>query len=327
MMLWDGSRHDWLEGPGPMLCLIGAIDDASEDLLSGAHFVEHECTAGYLPVLKAIAGEKGRPWSAYMDQHGSLKGNDAHWTLAEEWRASQDPTQVGRALQQLEIEVIYALSPQAKGRVERLWGTLQDRLVSELRLAGASTAAHANAVLTAHRPDHHRHFALSPTDATPAWRPLGRGTVAEEGCMIATLVEDRPLRLWRRDTSTRSWAPHLDRVCSFHYEATVLNDNTVRLSSVIVYVPPGPRKRSYAGTRVELRQLLDRNGRVYLGDRVIATAAGISSGELRALRRHRKRPPTAASAGKPSVVLRTPSVSPAPVIASGRQRARDGQNP
>jgi transposase len=285
MILWDGSRHEWLEGRGPMLCLMGAVDDATGELLPGAHFVEQECAAGYLTVLKAIAAEKGLPWSAYMDQHGSLKRNDDHWTLAEELRGVQEPTQVGRALQALEIEVIYALSPQAKGRVERLWGTLQDRLVSELRLAGASTVEQANAVLALHRADHNRRFAIRPANAVPAWRKVRRGT-------------------------------DLERLCSFSYEATVLNDNTVRLAGLVIDVPPGPRKRSYAGARIDLRQLLDASWRVYLGDTVIATAAASSRGELRALRRHRRRPPSAASVGKTPVALRAPSVSPTEVISS-----------
>jgi len=182
MILWDGSRHEWLEERGPMLCLMGAIDDATGELLPGAHFVDQECAAGYLGVLKAIAEEKGLPLSAYMDRHGSLKRNDDHWTLEEELRGVQDPTQVGRALQALEIAVIFALSPQARGRVERLWGTLQDRLVSELRLAGATTVEHANAVLAAFRPDHNRRFAISPADATPAWRAVRRGTDLARTC-------------------------------------------------------------------------------------------------------------------------------------------------
>jgi hypothetical protein len=283
MILWDGSRHEWLEDRGPMLCLMGAIDDASGELLPGAHFVEQECAAGYLRVLKAIAEQKGLPWSVYMDRHGSLKRNDDHWTLEEELRGVQDPTQVGRALQALEIEVIYALSPQAKGRVERLWGTLQDRLVSELRLAGARTVEEANAVLEAFRADHNRRFAISPADATPAWRTLRRGT-------------------------------ELERVCSFHYEATVLNDNTVRLAGMVIDIAPGPRKRSYAGVRIELRQFLDGSWRVYWADKVIATVAANWPGELRALRRRRRRPPSAASAGKTPLALRAPSVSPAEVI-------------
>lgn len=267
MIQWDGSRHDWLEGRGPVLCLMGAVDDASGELLAGAHFVEQECAAGYLGVLKAIAEDKGLPWSAYMDRHGSLKRNDDHWSLDEELRGEQDPTQVGRALQALEIEVIYALSAQAKGRVERLWGTLQDRLVSELRLAGARTREQANAVLEKFRPDYNRRFAIPAAQADPAWRRVRRQT-------------------------------DLERVCSFHYEATVLGDNTVRLAGVVIDIPPGPRKRSYAGARVELRQLLDASWRVYLGERVIATAAATTTSELRALRRARRRPPSAASAGK-----------------------------
>jgi hypothetical protein len=285
MILWDGSRHDWLEGRGPMLCLIGAIDDATGELLPGAHFVEQECAAGYFQVLKAIAAEKGLPWSAYMDQHGALKRNDAHWTLEEELQGAQHPTQVGRALRELEIESIYALSAQAKGRVERLWGTLQDRLVSELRLAGATTTGQANTILAHYRPDHNRRFAVGAQDTTPAWRPLRRGT-------------------------------DIERVCSFGYAATVLNDNTVRLSGVVIDIPAGPRKRSYAGARVEVRQFLDGSWRVFLADTVIATAAGSPNGELRALRHRRRRSPSAASVGKTPLALRAPSVSPTEVIPS-----------
>lgn len=257
MLLWDGSPHAWLEERGPALCLVGAMDDASSELLPGAHFVEQECAAAYLRVVKAIVTEHGIPWSIYMDQHGSLKRNDDHWTLAEELRGRQDPTQVGTALEALQIEPIYALSPQAKGRVERMWGTLQDRLVSELRLAGACTAEEANAVLERYRPEHNRRFAVPPRDTAPAWRPLRRGI-------------------------------DLDRLCSFRYEATVLRDNTVRLGgSIVIDIPPGPRRCSYADKRVEVRQFLDGTWRVYWGEQLIATAAATNHGELRTLRRRK----------------------------------------
>lgn len=257
MLLWDGSPHTWLEERGPALCLVAAMDDASSELLPGAHFVEQECAAAYLRVVKAIVTEHGIPWSIYMDQHGSLKRNDDHWTLAEELRGRQDPTQVGTALEALQIEPIYALSPQAKGRVERMWGTLQDRLVSELRLAGACTAEEANAVLERYRPEHNRRFAVPPRDTAPAWRPLRRGI-------------------------------DLDRLCSFRYEATVLRDNTVRLGgSIVIDIPPGPRRCSYADKRVEVRQFLDGTWRVYWGEQLIATAAATNHGELRTLRRRK----------------------------------------
>src|SRR5205809_831488 len=248
-----------LEGRGPWLCLVGAIDDATGELLPGAHFVEQECAAAYLRVLHAIATTCGLPGSIYMDQHGALKRNDDHWTLAEELRGRQDPTQVGGALEALAIACIYALSPQAKGRVERLWGTLQDRLTSELRLAQARTVAEANAALARYRLDHNRRFAVRPHDATAAWRPVRSGL-------------------------------DLDRICRFRYEATVLNDNTVRLGGTIVLdIPPRPRGRSWAGTRVEVRQLLDGTWRVYSGDRLVTTGAVTTHGELRALLHRRKR--------------------------------------
>ncbi len=257
MLLWDGSPHAWLEERGPRLCLIGAVDDATADLLPGVHFVEQECAAAYLRTLKAIVAELGIPWSIYMDQHGSLKRNDGHWTLAEELRGRQDPTQVGMALEALQIEAIYALSPQGKGRVERLWETLQDRLVSELRLAGACTAEQANAVLERYRPEHNRRFAIAPRDTAPAWRPLRRGV-------------------------------DLERICSLHYQATVRRDNTVHLGgSVVIDIPPAPRRRSYADKRVEVCQLLDRSWRVYDGDQLIAIGPATDHGELRTLKRRK----------------------------------------
>lgn len=258
MALWDGSQHDWLEGRGPRLCLMGTIDDATGEVLPGAHFVEQECSAGYLRNLLEIGRAKGLPWSIYMDQHSALRRNDDYWTLEEELRGEQDPTHVGRALKALGIEMIYALTPQAKGRVERLWGTLQDRLVSELRLAGASTLDEAYAVLERHIVEHNKRFAIAPADAESAW-----GRV-------------------RRDVD-------LERVCSFYYEATVLNDNTVRLSGKVIDIPAGPMKRSYAKAKVEVRQLLDGAWRVYHRDKLIAEIEATEVTELRPLK-WRKRP-------------------------------------
>jgi transposase len=251
MILWDGSRHDWLEGRGPLLCLMGAIDDATGDLLPGAHFVDQECAAGYLRVLLAIAEEKGLPLSAYMDQHGSLKRNDGYWTLEEELRGEQEPTHVGRALKTLGIEIIYALSPQAKGRVERLWGTLQDRLCSELRLAKAATVEEANQVLESYRPEFNARFAVPARETASAWRAVRK-----------TL--------------------DVKRACSFFYEATVYNDNTAHIGGHIIDIPPGPGGRSYAKARVEVRQLLDGSWRIYHDDCIIATAPSSEVGELRA---------------------------------------------
>ena len=147
MALTDASRHDWLEGRGPALTLIGFQDDATHQILA-AHFqLEAENTVGYLFSLRTMILTHGIPLSLYRDRHSIFQRNDSHWTLAEQLAGKQAPTQLGHALEQLGIQQIPAYSPQAKGRIERAWRTFQDRLVSELRLADATTLAQANAVL------------------------------------------------------------------------------------------------------------------------------------------------------------------------------------
>lgn len=271
MILWDGSVHRWLEERGPQLCLMAALDDATGEVLAGAHFIERECAAAYLAVLKAVAEQHGLPWSIYMDHHGSLARNDDHWSPEEQSRGVQEPTQVGQALAALHIEPIYALSPQAKGRVERLWGTLQDRLVSELRLHHACSVAQANELLQRFIPDYNRRFAVGAADPAPAWRMVGA-------------------------------AVDLTRTCSFGYRSRVLNDNTVRLSGVVIDIAPGPGERSYARSRVEARQLLDGSWRVYHGETLIAIKASTNTGELRALKgaHHRAPRPVVSSLRKPA---------------------------
>jgi hypothetical protein len=205
MVLWDGSRHDWLEGRGPLLCLVGAIDDATGDFLPGAHFVEQECAVAYLRVLRRLAEELGLPWSCYGDRHSIFRRNDEVWTLEEELRGEQDPTQLERALRALGIERIDALSPQAKGRVERLWGTAQDRLSSELRLAKARTASEADVVLERYRGEHNERFAVAASVAQPAWRPVPRGLDLDRVLSFYYLLldPDREVRLLGRVIEVR----------------------------------------------------------------------------------------------------------------------------
>lgn len=257
MLQWDGSRHDWLEGRGPILTLVGAIDDATSEFLPGAMFCEQECSAAYMHVLREVVREKGCPWSCYGDRHGIFRRNDDHWTLEEELRGVQDPTQLGRVLDGMGIERIDALSPQAKGRVERMWRTHQDRLVSELRLSGAKTQDEANAVLNRYRLAHNRRFVVEAATTDPAWRK------------VLSSID-------------------VERVISFRYAATVRNDNTVCVDKVVIDIPPGPRGRSYAQARVEVRQLLDGEWRVYLKDEQIAARAKTGMDEVRP-REQRKR--------------------------------------
>lgn len=172
LVQWDTSEHDWLEGRGEEISLVAMIDDATSRLL--AHFVEHDSTTENLRLLGKYLQRWGRPVAFYTDQAGLFQVNRP--TSREEELAGQPAlTQIGRALQELGIEWIPAHSPQAKGRVERCFGTLQDRLVKGLRLAGARTLDQANAYLEQEfLPRWESRFTVVPANPTDAHRPLRR---------------------------------------------------------------------------------------------------------------------------------------------------------
>ena len=256
MVLWDGSPHLWFGEGNPPCSLMAAMDDARGTLLA-AQFFPFEGTVGYFWLLKEMVKRYGIAVSIYQDRHSTLHRNDDHWSLEEQLAGRQDPTQVGLALEALGIEPLFALSPQAKGRMERLLGVLQDRLIAELRLAGMTTMPEANVFLKSFIKRFNRRFAIPPRESQKAWRKL-------------------PKEL------------DLDRIISFRYRTTVANDNTVRLGGLIIDIPPGPYRRSYAREKVEVRQLLDGSWRVYHRDQLIAKHSSTSLNEpVRALRRRK----------------------------------------
>jgi len=148
LVQWDTSAHDWLEGRGEKLCLIAMIDDATSRLW--AQFARHDSTAENMSLLWSYLQKFGRPISFYTDKASifqtSPKRPRGEWSVTHEW-VEMPPTQIGRALQELGIGWIAAHSPQAKGRVERNFGTAQDRLVKGLRVAGVTTLEQANQYL------------------------------------------------------------------------------------------------------------------------------------------------------------------------------------
>ena len=154
MLQTDGSRHDWLETRGPKLTLLGFIDDATSRVPAAQFQRDAEDTAGYLRITRQVVERMGIALSIYRDQHSTFHRNDAHWSVAEQLVGSQAPTQLGRCWQEMGITSSAARSAQAKGRVERLWRTFQDRLTSELRLAGASTVEQASVVLERFLPEY-----------------------------------------------------------------------------------------------------------------------------------------------------------------------------
>ena len=183
----DGSRHDWLQGRGPYLTLIGAVDDAT-GTVPFALFRQQEDAHGYMLMLKDIIDHHGVPLALYSDRHGIFQRSPKEpESLAEQLRGRRDPTQFGRALEELDIRLILAHSPQAKGRIERIWGSFQDRLVSELRLAGASTIEQANKVLWNFLPRFNQRFGVAPAQPGSAYRQLTPGVSLD-----ATLLQVPP---------------------------------------------------------------------------------------------------------------------------------------
>ncbi len=238
MLIFDGSPHDWLEGRGPKLNLVGAIDDATGKIPWGS-FEDAETTEGYLGLVAEITRRKGIPASVYADRHSIFVTTRKSWTLEEELQGCRLPTQVGRALQQLGVSLILARSPQAKGRVERLWQTLQDRLISEMRLRGISTKEEANAYLQQEFiSEFNARFAKPAAMPQQAYRPW-------------------PVGLKRQ------------RVFCLKYSATVKNDNTVRLKGLIFDIPPHKNRYSFAKAKVEVNHLLDGSWQIYYQDILI----------------------------------------------------------
>jgi len=172
LVQWDTSEHDWLEGRGEKLYLIALIDDASSRLL--ARFVRHDSTEENLRVLRSYLERWGRPRAFYTDKAGLFQVNRPA-SREEQLAGEEARTQIGRALEELGIARIAAHSPQAKGRVERCFGTLQDRLVKGLRVAGARTREEANAYLEGEfLPEWEQRFTVEPRNPTDAHRRLGR---------------------------------------------------------------------------------------------------------------------------------------------------------
>jgi len=219
----DGSPFPWLEARGPELVLLGAVDDATTEILA-LQFRPTEDVHGYATLVRDVFTRHGVPLTVYGDRLNLLVRNDTHWSVDEQLAGAQEPTHLGRMLQALAVGYIGARSPQAKGRIERLWATLQDRLVSELRLRDIRTVEAAQAYLPDFIADFNRRFGKPPAQPHAVWRRPPRDLALLLGC---------------------------------RYRRVVARDNTIRLGPRLVQLRG---RRSYAGLTVEVRELLD--GRV-----------------------------------------------------------------
>ena len=239
MVLIDGSRHDWLEGRGPMFTLVGAIDDATGRVLA-LIVREQEDLHGYMALLEAVVSGHGVPLAFFGDRFGALVRNDDHWTLQEQLDGRQQPTAFGQLLEKLGTAFIPARSPQAKGRIERLWETLQDRLVSEMRLLGLATLQQVVDHLPRFIPEHNTRFAKPAAQSEPAWRPAPRALEDLLGCS---------------------------------YQRKVARDNTVSIRGRWIQLPARAHGRSWQNCSVEVRECLNGSALVQHRGVVVARQA------------------------------------------------------
>jgi len=233
LVQWDTSEHDWLEGRGPRLHLVAMVDDASS--IAYSRFVRQDSTEENLGVLWGYLERWGRPVEFYTDKDSMFTVNRPP-SVAEDEAVAEELTQIGRALRELGIGWIAAHSPQAKGRVERFFGTAQDRLVKGMRQAGVYSLEQANAYLEgSYVPLWNRRFTVVPANATDAHRRLGAG---HDLAAILSQVEER----------------------------VVTNDYTIRYQGKIYQIGREQIRAGMRGGRVRVERRLDGSLAVRFGD-------------------------------------------------------------
>lgn len=236
MLQIDASPHDWLEGRGPWLTLVGAIDDATG--YAWGRFVMGETTWAYLNLMREIISSHGLPLSLYSDRH-SIFHALREPTIIEQLKNIQPLTQFGRAMDELGISITKAWSPQAKGRIERFFGILQDRLVVELRLAGVKGIEEANQVLDTFLPEYNRKFRCAPKTQGSVFRKAP------------------PLH-------------HLDRILCLKETRVVNKDHTVSFEGLILQIPPSNKFHSIAKQHVDVLQLKNGSVEIMYKERTVA---------------------------------------------------------
>jgi transposase len=223
MLQIDGSTHPWLGAAHPPFALLAAIDDATNEVF--ALFREHEDTVGYLLLLQEVIRQKGLPLSLYSDRHTIFRSPKQEKLTVEEQLAGREPeTQFSRASRELGIRIIPAHSPQAKGRVENLFGTLQDRLVAELKHDHLALLQQAQEFLPGFLERYNARFRKAPAQPQAAFRP-------------------RPKR------------QQLAQALCLKFERTVQNDHTISLGHRLLDLPPSGRR--LARTKVTVQVALD----------------------------------------------------------------------
>jgi transposase len=221
MLQMDGSHHDWFEGRGPRCVLVAYIDDATGSAYG--RFYGYEGTIPAMDSFKRYITTYGLPMSVYVDKHTTYKS----WARRDEFHETEPISQFGRALQELGVKMLHAHSPQAKGRIERLFKTFQDRLVKEMRLRGLSTLPQANRFLASYLPVYNRRFSVPPK---------------------------------KKENLHRTVTVDLDTVLCIKTERTLKNDHTIQHNGTLYQIEDRIRAK-----KVMVEELID--GRMRIRDK------------------------------------------------------------
>ena len=226
MLQMDGSHHDWFEGRGPRCVLMAYIDDATGRVY--ARFYDYEGTIPAMDSFKKYIAKYGIPLSVYLDKHTTYKS----WARKDEFQEAEPVSQFGRALQELGVKMLYAHSPQAKGRIERLFNTFQDRVVKEMLLKGVSTIGEANRFLASYLPVYNRRFSVTPK---------------------------------KNENLHRTVTVELDTILCIKTERTLKNDHTIQYNGKLYQIDDGIRAK-----RVMVEELIDGRMRIRHGGVTVA---------------------------------------------------------
>ena len=238
MVQMDGSHHAWLEGRGPACVLMGYIDDATGR--GFGRFYGYEGTVPAMDSFRSYIQRYGIPLKVYLDKHTTYKSNGKA-SLEEELAGSGPLSEFERALRELGVEVIHAHSPQAKGRIERFFGTLQDRLVKEMRLQGIGSIEEANLFLEGYWPRFNRQFAVDPKEKEDLHRPVPRGLKLDD---VLCIQVKRALR----NDFTVAYNRRLYQV-----------EDSIHASNVMVYEGlDGSIRLKYKGRILKIREIASR---------------------------------------------------------------------
>ena len=277
LVLIDGSPFQWFGPDRPVYSLVGTIDDATGAPLSGC-FRLQEDLHGFVIALRDLIRTHGLPEALYGDRTNIAVRSDKNWSLEEELEGRQRPTQFGQMLEELGIGYIAASSPEAKGRIERLWQTLQDRLTAEFALQGIKEPEAAEAFLPGFFVRYQGWFGRTAREATPAWRPA-------------------PARL--------------DQILACRYERIVSRDNTVAFGGRHIQIH---QQCSWYRRRVEVREQLDGYLLVRHENQILAQVPPLPVPfilETRDTGRNLRRAPSIPRSRRAKVVVRNPQPEPA----------------